>query len=460
MLPLLAPLGIAALKGGAGVGIGYGSSLLTGQGYSSRDAALDFGLGVASIPGAGKLLTKVPGGASFLTSPSRAAKIGRAAMLPGSKKRVATTGLLPLTIGASSSDGGDGTWGSFWGQRGRPVQGPVQIQQTTPVSVSMPSVSAVPVQFNGRQAPTFNKTLNDYLADKQLQGLVAQQIFQSNVPMLEANKQEKINRGRKVNTNKKLGESLQHHYAQALASQGAAHQADSDRAENRRQLLNQQTADAEAQVPITYLEGEASKAKAEAGSAIANESSMADALIDRMASQSQQYLEQLKNAEASQTRVNEAGINQAAADAIRANAAQIRANQAQRGPLLGTLAAEQYRNAIELYNTSVGNFNQSEDRRFNQAVKNAELKHAASTVDAELQAAGMESDSKDAKDDPVTEQRLKLYGKLNEKISMLKSKMAENDKGETVKYITTKEGKDEMAAARKERDRLKNVLGL
>jgi hypothetical protein len=313
-------------------------------------------------------------------------------------------------------------------------------------------VTSTPVAFANRQAPAFNKTLADYLRDKDLNRLVSQQIIQMNTPLVAANKQENVNRGRKVNTNKQLGDSLQASYAKALADQAVSNAADIARNTNRANLLKQQTADAEAQVPITYLEGEASKAKAEAGSAIANEQSMSDQLVNRLASQGQQYLEQLKNAEASQTRVNEQSINNAADDVIRANVAQVRANQAQRGSLLGTLASDQYKNAIDLYNTGVGNFNEAENRRFQAAVKNSENKLSAAQAQAQVDVELMKGSQPSGEVSPER----KRYNKLNDQISAYKSKMVKNpkDTNKKVKATSTKEGKAELAAMRKERDRI------
>lgn len=439
---LAAPAAWAAGKGALGVGLGYTSAKIAGRDYDGRDAGLDFGLGAISLPGSSGVMRATPFLGKLLGNPSkvRMAKIGGGSLIPftaGAK----SDGDVPELMNMFAAPPKARTYG--------PWQGPVQ-QQPSMESL-LGQIEAVPVNFSNRQAPTFNKTLQGFLRDKDLNGLVGQQIFQMNVPLLEANKAEKTNRNRKVNTNTQLGASLQKAYTKTLAAQKAAHEADAARADNRAALLKQQTADAEAQVPITYLEGEASKAKGEAGSAMANEQSMADALVDRLASQGQQYLEQLKLAEGSQTRANEQAINNAATDAIRANAGQIRANQAQRGSLLGTLASEQYKNAIDLYNLNMDAFNNSENRRFQQAVSNAEITNAANTANAQLGLDELKARADAAKDAGKGNEAADKRGsarllELQKKLDTARTKMVKDPlgKGGEVPYASTKAGKKQI----------------
>lgn len=448
-MAFLAPLALAAGKGALGVGLGFGASRIgENDDYGLRDAAVDFGLGAASIPGGSKLLK---GGNYFL----RSTKLGKKALPVGGKLMMAKAGgfgLIPFTAGnLGFINDSQSRVPAVAPVKQRPMQGPMLVGTQDSGSFELPSVSAVPVNFRAASAPTFNKTLSDYLRDKDLNRLVGQQIMQMNVPLVEANKSENVKRKRKVNTNKQLGASLQATYAKALADQAVSNAADIERNANRAKLLNQQTADAEAQVPITYLEGEAAKAKGEAGSAIANEQSMSDQLVNRLASQGQQYLEQLKNAEASQTRVNEQAVNNAADDAIRANVAQVRANQAQRGSLLGTLASEQYKNAIDLYNTRVGNFNNAEDRRFQTAVKNAELKQAANQSSAELGIDAIKSATGDGKPSAADKRGNTRLVELQKKLDAARTKMVEDPLGKhgEVSYSSTKAGKKEIANLRK-----------
>jgi hypothetical protein len=247
---------------------------------------------------------------------------------------------------------------------------------------AFPMVSPVAINYTPGAAPAFNKTLKDYLADKQLQGLVNMQIFQTNKPLLDANKTEVTKRNRASSTNKAVGSSIQKQYAKKMEDMAADHAASAARAQVRQDMLQQQTAEAQASVPVTYLEGEAAKAKSDSQVSMANEQSLADSLIDRLATESQQYLDQLKGAEASQTQVDEQHIQNTAADNIRANVNQIRANQSQRGTLLGTLAAEQYKNAIDLHNMDVDSYNKGEDRKYQQASDAAQIAYNASRDNA------------------------------------------------------------------------------
>jgi len=468
-MAFLAPAALAAgaLKGALGVGLGFGASRIgENEDYDLSNGILDFGLGAIGLPGfsaakgayrGGRMAYGVAntGGAKGAGSGLlNIARIGRPATKRTGLKYMGKAGAL-ATIPHTAGDWGLGS------VDGKQVQGPVIAKQGPwqgPMlvpgmggGISLPTVQPVPVRFQASQAPTFNKTLADYLADKDLNRLVGQQIVQMNTPLVHANKAENVKRNRKVNTNKQLGASLQASYAKALADQAVSNAADIERNANRAALLKQQTADAEAQVPITYLEGEASKAKGEASSAMANEQSMADQLVNRLASQGQQYLEQLKNAEASQTRVNEQAVNNAADDAIRANVAQVRANQAQRGSLLGTLAAEQYKNAIDLYNTGVGNFNQAEDRRFNQAVKNAELLNTANLASAELGIDAVKSASGDGKPTAQDKRGNARLLELQKALDKKRTAMVDDPTGKPgqVPYSSTPSGKKEIAKLRK-----------
>lgn len=464
-IPLLIGAGVLGAKALAGIGMGYGASRIgENEDYGYRDALLDGGLGAIGLPGFTSGRAAYRGGRiAYGVANSGGAKgaakgLGSTLYAGGSALRNnglryalkgGAVGMIPFTAGSTlGSIGGQPVQGPIMpvGRAVGPMQGPVQ-QQPSMESL-LGQIEAVPVNFSNRQAPTFNKTLQGFLRDKDLNGLVGQQIFQMNVPLLEANKAEKTNRNRKVNTNTQLGASLQKAYTKTLAAQKAAHEADAARADNRAALLKQQTADAEAQVPITYLEGEASKAKGEAGSAMANEQSMADALVDRLASQGQQYLEQLKLAESSQTRVNEQAINNAATDAIRANAGQIRANQAQRGSLLGTLASEQYKNAIDLYNLNMDAFNNSENRRFQQAVSNAEITNAANTANAQLGLDTVKALSENSgKGNEAADKRgsARLL-ELQKKLDTARTKMVKDPLGKAgeVPYSSTKAGKKQI----------------
>ncbi len=478
LAPLAVGAGIAGLKGLAGVGMGFGASRIgENEDYDLRNGILDFGLGAVGIPGlsAGKSAYRGGRMAYGVANTGGAAGAGKGLLNTAKAARAATKGSGLRYMGKAGALGTIPFTAGDWGLGtvdGKNVQGPVipgvtgtrqmpQMIGSLSQSMSTPMISAVPVNFRAASAPTFNKTLADYLRDKDLNRLVGQQIVQMNTPLVAANKSENVKRNRKTNTNKQLGDSLQVSYAKALADQAAANAEDSARNANRAKLLSQQTADAEAQVPVTYLEGEAAKAKGEAGSAIANEQSMSDALVNRLASQGQQYLEQLKNAEASQTRVNEQSINNAADDAIRANVAQVRANQAQRGSLLGTLASEQYKNAIDLYNTGITNFNAAEERRFNAAVKNAELQHAANTADAEIRASYAEQAAGDGKPSAQDKRGNTRLLELQKKLDAVRTKMVDDPTGKPgqVKYAKTKSGKKEIKALRERIDTIKQRYG-
>lgn len=496
MWPLLgagaAALARAGAGAAAGVGIGAGSNYLFGDGdYEARDAVQDGALGAFGL---GRLAGRGLSGMGFTSLAPRTTLGGWAkGTLPGFNRaggwmsgmgtmsRLGASGAIPLQAGRSSTPVGMiqpfDILGALGGRQ-EPVQGSQVPRETSGgtgiggnIEGMLSGFTVNPVAINYQQgaAPVFNKTLKDYLADKQLQGLVNQNIFATNKPILTANEKEKTSRARNVEQNRQVGASLQKEIDAKIVSHAADQAAAEARAQARQALLKAETEIAEAAVPITYLEGEAVKAKADAQVAAANEDTLADALIDRLAQAGDQYIKGLKSADASQTQVNEQAINQKAHDAIRANAAQIRANQAQRGSLLGTLAAEQYGRAIDLHNLAMDQYNNTENRRFTQAQSEAEMKFNARRANAEARAnmlgALMDAEAEAAKDaakpskDPDKAAARKRMDKINDEISKVKTTMVEVQ-GEQVPYASTPAGKKEIEMKRHERDRLREKYGL
>lgn len=456
LAPLLIGGGIAAAKGLAGVGLGYGASRVTNTGYDSRDAALDFSFGALLTPGSGRVASGIGRLAPRYADDALRLSRGPILRTGGPWRMGAGVGLPMLNVGMAPGGSAPASGG---------VAAPVRTAPNPVISsggMTMSdgsfepiSVNPVSISFTPGKAPVFNKTLKDFLADKQLQGLVNQQIFQMNSPLLDANKQTKINRGRKTKQAQQLGASLQKHYDRVIAEDAAADAAEVERNTNRAAELRAQEQAALESVPITYMEGEAVTAKQQADVAEANEQSMADALIDRLAVQGQDYLKRLRDAEAAQDRVNVQSINQEAADAIRANAAQIRSNQAQRGNLLGTLASEQYKNAIDLYNTAINQFNQAEDRRYDQAARKAQMEYDAQVANAQLQVDEMSAiadameDSEPSADLKAARKRL---DKMNDDITKHKGNEPDRDK----QSYEWEQWSHKLLKMRQERDRIKN----
>lgn len=499
-MPFFLPaLGVLGAKAVGGVGLGYGLSRIgDNEEYDilGRDGGLDALLGMASIPGVGPLgkygMTRQIGRGFSSAMPARHALAlsNSASRVPGSRllgnamtkvgktarknraKLMAAQGLgmvsIPVTAGAGRPDGKGGrTLGEV---KGRKVQGPM----LTPVSggggaatggsledlfAGLPSVNPAKIYYKPGQAPTFNKKLADYLADRQLQGLVGQNIFATNVPLLEANKQEKVDRKRNVKQNRDIGESLQKEYQERIVEEAADSAAAIARQDARQQLLAAETLAAESTVPITYLEGEAAGAKESADKARATEAHLSDQLIDRLASAGDRYLKDLKGAQGSQTRAEEQLIKQRHEDNIRANAAQIRTNQAQRGSLLGTLAAQQYQNDIDLYNTAISNYNNVENRRYQHASDAATHRYNAAAQNAQNKAAllntGMQiasdasSEKAEVDGDPKKRGHQRLV-ELQKALDSAHTKMVKDPKtGNMVPYASRPEGKKEIKRLRK-----------
>lgn len=475
------------LKGGLGVGAGWladreSVGLGGDSNYSWGDGALDFGLGAVSIPGLGvaKNLGRPMLGTAARVVPTRVA----ASPLGGlsswmtrktlgsapARKLLQAGGMYSITKSAGGNDYGQSEKLGPFDVQGwlgmKPVQGPVL---PAPVATggtlveSMPTVSAVPITYAPSAAPVFNKTLKDYLADRQLQGLVNQNIFATNKPLLSANKSERVKEKRAAKQNAMIAKGLQAEADTAIASQVADNTALRAREAARNAALKAEVAVAESQVPVTYTDGEVAKAKADASVSLSNEQSLADSLVDRLATAGEAYVKGLKSAQQEQSRVDEKAIHNAASDAVRANVAQIRANQAQRGTLLGTLAQEQYRNALDLHNSSVAQYNASEDRRYQQAAADAASRYDAGVTNATLRNQVMLEGMKSAGMTPQQEAAFATYASLNDKISKMKFKTVpgENKKGEKTErlWLDTKAGKKAMAEARQERDRLKAKYG-
>lgn len=460
-------LGLGARLGaraGAGMGIGYTSSRLSGgDDYDifGRDGAIDAGLGMLGFGFAGKGSVAPHAWNKLLSNNRGRAAFGRGlalAMLPFTESPISSGGVAPKL------------------EATRPIQGPIWNGQRSPAGqdsgagfdLSSLMVDPVNLSYIPGKAPSFGKTLNDYLADKKLQGLVNQNIFQMNKPLLDANKAEQTQRARDLEQNNYIGAGLQQAYDKRIESQKGDNAAAEARAAARRKLLEEQTALAEGQVPTTYMEGEAAKAKGDAAEAAANESALSDALIDRLARAGESYLADLKGAQQAQTRVDSKNIVDKADDQIKANVSQIRQNQAQRGTLLGALASEQYKNAIDLHNMAMQQYNSNEDRRFGVASTNADMAFKTRLANAELQAKLVDSMASGGEELSPERQAIesgatgarKTYDKLNTALSELKTKMVENPKtGEMQPYASTPAGKKEIALKRKERNRLQKKYG-
>jgi hypothetical protein len=330
------------------------------------------------------------------------------------------------------------------------------VAQTMPL---IPTVSSVPINYTPGTAPSFNKTLKDYLADKQLQGLVNQNIFATNKPLLAANQAERRTEGRNVLQNAYIGRGLQASHQVNIDEQKAINENTKARAATRAEKLKAETALAESQVPITYMEGEASKAKADAQEAGANEKALSDALVDRLAASGEQYLAALKAAQGAQTRVDEQKIRQAADDAVRSNVSLIRGNQAQRGTLLGTLAAEQLQNDINLHNTAIGQYNDTENRKYQSAADAAKMAYDAQVQNANNTAAllGSSEDSKPEKN-ANREAAVKRVELLNKQLDKLRSSQELDER--TGKVILSDAVKQQIKAKIAIRDKLREKWGI
>lgn len=467
MLGALAGLGgRLAVRAGLGTGLGYTSSKITGDDYDilGRDGAIDALAGLVGFGGLGKKSLAPHAWNKWVNGHRGTVALGR----------VSTAFPIWNTESPFSSGGGAAVAPKL--EATRPVYGPAWNGQRSPVganpaaSFDLSSLMVDPVNLSyiPGKAPSFGKTLNDYLADKKLQGLVNQNIFQMNKPLLDANKAEQTQRARDLEQNNYIGAGLQQAYDKRIESQKGDNAAAEARAAARRKLLEEQTALAEGQVPTTYMEGEAAKAKGDASEAAANESALSDALIDRLARAGESYLADLKGAQQAQTRVDSKNIIDKADDQIKANVSQIRQNQAQRGTLLGALASEQYKNAIDLHNMAMQQYNSNEDRRFGVASTNADMAFRSRLANAELQAKLIDSMASGGEELSPERQAIesgatgarKTYDKLNTALSELKTKMVENPKtGEMQPYASTPAGKKEIALKRKERDRLREKYG-
>lgn len=455
--PFVIGAGVSALKGVAGVGIGLGSSKLFGGGYDTRDGILDFGLGALTLPGSGilskseRLAPVLKGGSVYNTK------------FIGNGLDVVRKGRYYLSPMLAKNHGQN--LNTFFADAGAGVAAPVQPAPAAQIAnggITMSdgtftpiTVNPVQINYTPGQAPKFNKTLKDFIADKQLQGLVNQQIFQMNSPLLDANKQTKINRDRKVAQAQQIGASLQKHYDRVIAEDAAANAQEKQLDEARAAKLKAQEAAALETVPVTYNEGEAVTAKQQADVAAANEESLANALVDRLAQQGQDYLKRLRDAEASQDRVNVQSINQEAADAIRSNVSQIRANQAQRGNLLGSLASEQYKNAIDLYNTAINQYNESESRKYDQAARQAQMEYDAQVANAQFQANQVAAAAK-AVDDVEPSDDMKAARKRLDKMNDAISKLKTEEPNKQQQPGDWDEWSRKLRLMRAERDRIKN----
>lgn len=451
-------------RAGLGVGLGYGVHELSGEDdpYTLQNLLLDGSLGTL-LP-AGRVLSPSKREALLAT---RLGGTKAGSMLLGGGRPF--RGLIDLGLITSGHLGGHESQPAPLdpGPPEKVKAGSKKGSTTSSGRISLEdlglTVNPVVVNYQPGAAPSFHKTLKDYLADKQLQGLVNQNIFATNLPLLQANKTEGSKRARKHKQNEYVQAGLMEGYDKRLKDQIAMDQASAQRAAARRQLLDAQTDQAAESVPNTYLDGEAGTAKAAADTAAANESAISDSLIDRLAQAGQSYLQDLKGAQQAQGRVDDQKIDQDANDAIRANVDQIRANQAQRGTLLGTLAAEQLKNDIDLYNTNIQNYNSGEDRRYNAAATNADMEFKSRLANAESNMGLLEATSKSEGGGELTEAQKRGSARIKAlqlKYDEAKTKVAKNSHGVQVQWSSTPEGKRQLRALKHQISQLKKKYGI
>ena len=141
----------------------------------------------------------------------------------------------------------------------------------------------------------------------------------------------------------------------------------------------------------------------------------------------------------------------------------------QRGTLLGTLAAEQYKNAIDLHNLAMDQYNKTEDRRYMSAADRAKMEYDAQVQNANNSVSLLGGGGKV---EPTDEEKnasdgrkgaRKTFDSLNTKISELKTKLTPvnktNPDAPRKLVIQTPDGKKQLRALRAERDRLKKAYG-
>lgn len=344
----LAPYALPALgSAAAGLGIGFGADKLAGDGkYSAKEAAIDGGLGLFGGVGGGALkgLLRSAGWNAARMSPGAGSAIARQAdrgMINFATRGAGLGGLIfqpqknigpvPMpglgmtgpTSGSLVQGPGLGHHGDYWTGGG---------------------INEAPDIYGGLGSPpSFSKTLEDYLQDPTLRKLADAEIIKMNSPLVRANKARNRQMIRETGANEDAGQNVVDQIGQ-IRRENAQQVGDINQsAQAGQQRVVQEANKLAGDVGASIVSDDRTRQdlQSQAGQHAQDLASRQEAdsqLLQRMAGAGQNSLAELASAEAMQTRSNAQAIRQSAAEDIRSNSEQVRANWHERSGILGSLA--------------------------------------------------------------------------------------------------------------------------
>lgn len=192
-------------------------------------------------------------------------------------------------------------------------------------------------------APSFNKTLADYMGDPTLNSLADAQIIKANAALARENKDTRIQMGRDTAANSDAGQTAINQIGQIRRENVSQNNAIQDNAEASQHRTVDEANRLAEDVGASILSDDHTRHDVQAEQArhaqdIAARQAADSKLLERMATASQDALGTLAGAEAMATKSNADSIRVKAMDAVRSNRAQAADNWLERPNILGSLA--------------------------------------------------------------------------------------------------------------------------
>lgn len=193
------------------------------------------------------------------------------------------------------------------------------------------------------QAPTFNKTLADYMSDPQLGNLANQQIITANNAIGRQNRDMRQQMSRDLEANSDAGREALDQIGQIRRENVGQNQAIQSGAQDNQQRVVDEANRLAEEVGSSIISDDHTRHDLQADQArhaqdVAARRAADSRLLEQMATASQDALGTLAGAEAMSTKANAGGIRSKAMDAIQSNRAKAADNWQEKTSILGSLA--------------------------------------------------------------------------------------------------------------------------